>query len=40
MVLRLHIQYVFMAAGFEVFTALTMKYAAFWDVALCGSCKN
>jgi hypothetical protein len=26
--------------GFEVFTALTMKNAVFWDVVLCGFCKN
>jgi hypothetical protein len=26
--------------GFEVFTALTMKNAVFWDVALCRSCDN
>jgi hypothetical protein len=26
----------FYAAGFEAFTALTMKNAVFWDVALCG----
>jgi hypothetical protein len=25
---------------FEVFTVVTMKNAAFWDVTLCGSCKN
>jgi hypothetical protein len=25
---------------FWVFTAMTMKNAVFWDVALCGSCKN
>jgi hypothetical protein len=25
---------------FEVFMAVTMKNAAFWDVMLCGSCKN
>jgi hypothetical protein len=25
---------------FEVFTAVTMKNAAFWDVTPCGSCKN
>jgi hypothetical protein len=25
---------------FEVFTAVTMKNAAFWDVTLCRSCKN
>jgi hypothetical protein len=25
---------------FEVFTAVTMKNAVFWDVTQCGSCKN
>jgi hypothetical protein len=25
---------------FEVFMAVTMKNAIFWDVMLCGSCKN
>jgi hypothetical protein len=25
---------------FEVFTAVTMKNGAFWDVTACGSCKN
>jgi hypothetical protein len=25
---------------FEVFTAVSMKSAIFWDVALCGYCKN
>jgi hypothetical protein len=25
---------------FEVFTAMTMKNAVFWDVTPCGSCKN
>jgi hypothetical protein len=25
---------------FEVFTAVTMKNGGFWDVTLCGSCKN
>jgi hypothetical protein len=25
---------------FEVFTAVTMKNAIFWDVTPCGSCKN
>jgi hypothetical protein len=25
---------------FEVFTAVTMKNGIFWDVTLCGSCKN
>jgi hypothetical protein len=26
--------------GFEVFMAVTMKNAIFWDVTLCGSYKN
>jgi hypothetical protein len=26
--------------GFEVFTAVTMKNAVFWDVEPCGSCEN
>jgi hypothetical protein len=25
---------------FEVYTAVTMKKGVFWDVTLCGSCKN
>jgi hypothetical protein len=25
---------------FEVFMAVTMKNGVFWDVTLCGSCKN
>jgi hypothetical protein len=25
---------------YEVITAVTMKNAVFWDVALCGFCKN
>jgi hypothetical protein len=25
---------------FEVFTTVTMKNGAFWDVTPCGSCKN
>jgi hypothetical protein len=25
---------------FEVFTAVTMKNGVYWDVTLCGSCKN
>jgi hypothetical protein len=29
-----------MDVRFEVFTAVTMKDAIFWDVTLCGSCKN
>jgi hypothetical protein len=28
------------AVRFEVFTAVTMKNGVFWDVTLCGSCKN
>jgi hypothetical protein len=27
-------------AGFDVFTAVTLNNAAFWDVALYGSCEN
>jgi hypothetical protein len=27
-------------ARFEVFTAMTMKNAVFWDATTCGSCKN
>jgi hypothetical protein len=27
-------------ARFEVFTAVTMKYAVFWDVTPCGSSEN
>jgi hypothetical protein len=26
--------------GFEVFTAMTMKNALYWEVTSCGSCKN
>jgi hypothetical protein len=26
--------------GFEVFTAVTMKNAVFWDATACGCCKN
>jgi hypothetical protein len=26
--------------SFEVFTAVTIKNAIFWDVTLCGSCEN
>jgi hypothetical protein len=29
-----------MNVRFEVFTAVTMKNGVFWDVTLCGSCKN
>jgi hypothetical protein len=29
-----------MDVRFEVFMALAMKNAVFWDVAPCGSCKN
>jgi hypothetical protein len=25
---------------FEIFTAVTMKNAVFWDVTQCGSCQN
>jgi hypothetical protein len=30
----------FISVRFEVFTALTMKNAVFWDMVLCGSCAN
>jgi hypothetical protein len=30
----------FYYVGFEVFTAVTMKNAIFWDVMPCGSCEN
>jgi hypothetical protein len=33
---KLHISFV----RFEVFTAVTMKNAVFWDVTPCGSCKT
>jgi hypothetical protein len=29
-----------LSVRFEVFTAVTMKYAVFWDVAQCRSCVN
>jgi hypothetical protein len=29
-----------MYVRFEVFAAVNMKNAVFWDVTLCGSCKN
>jgi hypothetical protein len=31
---------IFNYVRFEVFTAVTMKNGVFWDVMLCGSCKN
>jgi hypothetical protein len=31
---------VFYYVGFDVFTAVNMKNAVFWDVAPVGSCKN
>jgi hypothetical protein len=30
----------YLHVGFEVFTAVTMKNAVFWEVAPCGFCKN
>jgi hypothetical protein len=30
----------FITVKFEIFTAMTMKNAVFWDVALCRSCVN
>jgi hypothetical protein len=30
----------FLYARFEVFTAVTMKNAIFWDVTSCGFCEN
>jgi hypothetical protein len=30
----------FIVVRFEAFMAMTMKYAIFWDVTACGSCKN
>jgi hypothetical protein len=30
----------FNVVRFEVFTAVTMKNAVFWDIPKCGSCKN
>jgi hypothetical protein len=38
-----HYQRVFssvLVVRFEVFTAVTMNNAVFWDVMACGSCKN
>jgi hypothetical protein len=29
-----------MLGRFEVFTAVTMKFAVYWDVTQCGSCQN
>jgi hypothetical protein len=29
-----------LAVRFEVFTAVTLKNGVFWDVTLCGYCKN
>jgi hypothetical protein len=31
---------IFLDIRFEVFTAVTVKNGVFWDVMLCGSCKN
>jgi hypothetical protein len=30
----------YLSVRVEVFTAVTMKNGVFWDVTLCGSCKN
>jgi hypothetical protein len=30
----------FVNVRFEVFTAVTVKDAAFWDLALCGFCRS
>jgi hypothetical protein len=35
-----HILYELTSDSFEVFTAVTMQNAVFWDVPLCGSYKN
>jgi hypothetical protein len=32
--------YILVLVRFEVFTAVTMKNGASWDVTPCGSCKN
>jgi hypothetical protein len=37
---RIYVKATLNFSGFEVFTAVTMKSVLFWDVALCGSCKN
>jgi hypothetical protein len=29
-----------LSVRYEVFTAVTMKNGVFWDVTLCGSCRN
>jgi hypothetical protein len=31
---------IYMFVRFRAFTVVTMKNAVFWDVTLCGSCKN
>jgi hypothetical protein len=31
---------IIMNVRFEVFVAVTMKNAVFWDLTRCGSCKN
>jgi hypothetical protein len=35
---RIKLSALFLRAG--IFTAVTMKYAVFWNVTPCGSCKN
>jgi hypothetical protein len=43
MIVQLEIQKCMHSAQFvrfEVFTAVTVKNAVFWDVTPCGSCKN
>jgi hypothetical protein len=37
--LRITVTCIINSVRFEVFTAVTMKNAVFWDVAPCGSCK-
>jgi hypothetical protein len=36
----LHVSTLNKIVRFEVFTAVTIKNGVFWDVTLCGSCKN
>jgi hypothetical protein len=37
---RMPIPNICMDVRFEVFTAVTMRNGAFWDVTPCGSCKK
>jgi hypothetical protein len=37
---RSSLQRIKFVVRFEVFTAVTMKTGVFWDVTLCGPCKN